>query len=51
MLKFKHQPGNLKVNMRDKVPHPDNTAGKNILPYIFIFIFLDSKQEDKTKTQ
>jgi hypothetical protein len=33
--------------VRDQVPHPYRTTGKIIILHILIFIFLDSRREDK----
>jgi hypothetical protein len=35
------------LNMSDHVSHPYKTVGKIIILYILIFIFLDSKLEDR----
>jgi hypothetical protein len=35
------------VNMRNQVSHPYKTTGKIMGLYILIFMFLDSRQEDK----
>jgi len=34
-------------NVSDQVSHPYKPAGKIIVPYILVFIFLGSIQEDK----
>jgi hypothetical protein len=34
-------------NVRHQVPHPYRTTGKLIVPHILIFMFLDSRREDK----
>jgi hypothetical protein len=34
------------LNVRDKLSHPYKITGKIIIPFILIFIFLDSKWED-----
>jgi hypothetical protein len=35
------------LNVRDQVSHPYNTPGKIIVSYIFVFMFLDRRWEDK----
>jgi hypothetical protein len=35
------------LSMRDQVSHPYKTTGKFTFTYFFIFVFLDSKLEDK----
>ena len=35
------------LNAKDQVPHPYKTIGKIIVLYILMFVFLDSKLEDK----
>jgi hypothetical protein len=35
-------------NVRDQVQHPRKTSGKIVALYIFIFVFFESKLEDKT---
>jgi hypothetical protein len=35
------------LNVKDQVPHPYRTTDKIILFYIQIFIYLDSRREDK----
>jgi hypothetical protein len=34
-------------NVRDQVSHPCKTAGKILISYILIFVFLDSMTEDE----
>jgi hypothetical protein len=36
------------LNVSDRVSHPYKTTGEIMVPFILIFIFLDSKLEDKT---
>jgi hypothetical protein len=35
------------LNVREQIPHPYRTPGKIILVFILIFLFLDSRREDK----
>jgi hypothetical protein len=35
------------LNVRDKVSHSYKTTGKIVVLYIIIFMFLESKQEDR----
>ena len=35
------------LNVSDQVSHPCNTTGRNIILYILVFKFIDSKLEDK----
>jgi hypothetical protein len=36
------------LNVSDQVPHPYRTTGKIIVLHILMFMFLDSRREDKS---
>jgi len=39
--------GNPNIKVSDQVSHPYKTTSKIIVMYVLIFVFLDSKLEDK----
>jgi hypothetical protein len=44
---LKHPQSCSSRNVRDKFSHPYKTASKIIVLYIFIFMFLDTRQQDR----